>query len=169
MGRFPGLVEGPSIANAAAEQQFILVSAIDSAGAERIPGFCLDRINSGGTNDDVADIEMFRRQIIQIDKSLTAHAFENLRDAPVAASALSKTAQRGTQPKYFEAAISGDKQAQQRPEARIRIVARDLLDPGNNADHPESDDDNERGNQTLIEEAVVLIAQGLAGFEKKSI
>jgi len=77
----------------------------------------------------------------------------------VAASALAKTTKVRAQTKDLESAVGRDKQTEQSPKARIGIVAGDLLNPCDDAHHPESDDDDERRDQALVKKAIVLVAK----------
>jgi len=63
------------------------------------------------------------------------------------------------QTKDLESAVGRDKQTKQSPKARIRIVTGDLLNPCDDAHHPESDNDDERRHQTLVKKAIVFVAE----------
>ena len=76
----------------------------------------------------------------------------------VTASALAKTTKVRAQTKDLESAVGRDKQTQQSPKARIRIVTGDLLNPCDDAHHPESDNDDERRDQALVKKAIVFVA-----------
>ena len=77
----------------------------------------------------------------------------------VTASALAKTTKVRAQTKDFESAVDRDKQAQQSPKARIRIVSGDLLNPCDDAHHPERDNDDERRDQAFVKKTVVFVAE----------
>jgi|GEM_PF-3028250 len=77
----------------------------------------------------------------------------------VAASALAKTMKVRAQTKDLESAVGRDKQTEQSPKARIGIVASDLLNPCDDAHHPECDNDDERRDQALVKKAIVFVAE----------
>jgi len=77
----------------------------------------------------------------------------------VTAPALAKTTKVRAQTKDFESAVGRDKQTQQSPKARVRIVTGDLLNPCDDAHHPERDNDDERRDQALVKKAIVFVAE----------
>lgn len=77
----------------------------------------------------------------------------------VTAPALAKTTKVRAQTKDFESAVGRDKQAQQSPKARIRIVSGDLLNPCDDAHHPERDNDDERRDEAFVKKTVVFVAE----------
>lgn len=76
----------------------------------------------------------------------------------ITAAALAKTTKVRAQTKDLESAVGRDKQTQQSPKARIRIVTGDFLNPCDDAHHPESDNDDERRDQALVKKAIVFVA-----------
>ena len=77
----------------------------------------------------------------------------------VTAPALAKTTKVRAQTKDLESAVGRDKQTQQSPKARIRIVSGDLLNPCDDAHHPERDNDDERRDEAFVKKTVVFVAE----------
>jgi len=105
------------------------------------------------------DLILIGCQIVECDKAFAPQPLEKSDDAKVTASPLGKTTKVRAQTKDLESAVGRDKQTQQSPKARIRVVSGDLLNPCDDAYHPESDDDDERCDQALVKKTIVFVAE----------
>ena len=157
-GCFARLLQRSSITNASGEQEFAIVLAIDHARSESIARLRLDGKDPGRSDNDVIDLKLIGCQIVYGDKAFAPQTFEKLGNAMVTASVRAQTTKVRTQTKDLESAVGRDKQTEQSPKARIRIVAGDLLNPCDDAYHPESDNDDERRDQALVKKAIVFVA-----------